>query len=349
MTTTTSATPVHPTPERGVMRAVVQDGYGPPEQVLSMATIERPTIGADEVLVRMRATSVNTPDWITVTGIPSVLRLRFGLRQPRTPVRGTDIAGVVEAVGENVTDLAPGDDVFGSGWAHTDLATVGTLAEYTVAPARQLARKPEDLSFEEAAGSVMSGITALTALRDVAELRPGMSVLINGASGGVGTFAVQIAKAYGCDVTGVCSAGNVELVRGLGADHVIDYAVEDFTRGGHRYDVILDNVLNHRPAAIRRALAPDGIFLPNSVGSTGGLVAGMPRMARAALMGLGRTRVSFTTIAIGPETLADLTGPLGSGKIRTVIDRVYPLEEAHRAIERMLSRRARGQVVVTIP
>jgi NADPH:quinone reductase-like Zn-dependent oxidoreductase len=328
------------------MRAVVQDGYGPPDRVLSMTTVEQPEFGADEVLVRMRATSVNTPDWITVTGVPYALRLRFGLRQPRTPVRGTDIAGVVEAVGRNVTDLAPGDEVFGSGWAHNDLATVGTFAEYTVAPANQLVRKPEGVSFEEAAGAVMSGITALTAMRDVAELRPGMSVLINGASGGVGTFAVQIAKAYGCEVTGVCSTSNLDLVHGLGADHVIDYTAEDFTRGDRRYDVIFDNVLNHRPTAVRRALAPGGIFIPNSVGTTGGLFAGLPRAGRAALMGVGGTRVSFVKITIGRETLTDLARPLESRKIETVVDRVYPLEEAHRAVERMLSHRARGQLIV---
>ncbi len=221
------------TVQKQTMKAIVQNGYGAPERVLELATVERPAVGDDDVLIRVRATSVNTPDWITVTGVPYVLRLRFGLRHPPSPVRGTDIAGVVEAVGKNVTDLQPGDEVFGSSWADT-LATAGTFAEFTVAPASQLIKKPVSLTFEEAAGSVMSGLTALIAIRDVGKVGPGTRVLINGASGGVGTLAVQIAKALGAEVTGVCSTRNVELVRSLGADHVIDYTEDDFTRGEQR-------------------------------------------------------------------------------------------------------------------
>ena len=268
------------------MKAVVQKGYGPPERVLRQAEIDPPPVGDDDVLVRVRATSVNTPDWITVTGIPYVLRLRSGLRGPKTPVRGTDVAGVVDAVGGNVTDLQPGDEVFGSAWADS-FDTAGTFAELTVAPADQLTRKPVGLSFEEAAASVMSGLTALLAVRDVAGVEPGTSLLVNGAAGGVGTFAVQFARALGAEVTGVCSTRNVELVRSLGADHVVDYTREDFTRGERRYDVVLDNVLNHPPKAVARALGPGGILIPNSVGNTGGLLAGLPRMGRAALMGKG--------------------------------------------------------------
>jgi NADPH:quinone reductase-like Zn-dependent oxidoreductase len=199
----------------------------------------------------VRATSVNTPDWITVTGVPYILRLRSGLRGPKTPVRGTDVAGIVEAVGASVTDLEPGAEVFGSSWAGS-LAAPGTFAELTVAPASQLIPKPAGVSFEEAAASVMSGVTALIAMRDVGRVGPGTRLLINGASGGVGTFAVQIAKAFAAEVTGVCSTRNLELVRSLGADQVIDYTKEDFTRGERRYDVILDNVMNHPPSATAR-------------------------------------------------------------------------------------------------
>ena len=212
------------------MKAIVQDGYGAPERVLGLKEVDRPSPGDDEVLIRVRATGVNTPDWITVAGVPYAIRLSFGLRQPPTPVRGTDVAGVVEAVGKRVTDLQPGDEVFGSSWTGT-LATPGTFAEFTVTPASQLIKKPAGLTFEEAAGSVMSGLTAMIAMRDVGKLGPGSRVLINGASGGVGTFAVQIAKALGAEVTGACSTRNVPLVRSLGADHVIDYTEEDFTRG----------------------------------------------------------------------------------------------------------------------
>lgn len=207
---------------------------------------DRPSAGGDDVLIRVRATSVNTPDWSTVSGVPYVLRLKSGLWGPSTPVRGTDVAGVVEAVGTKVTDFRPGDEVFGSLW-DTTLTTGGTFAEFTVAPASQLIKKPSSLTFEDAAASVMSGLTALIAMRDVGAVGTGARVLINGASGGVGTFAVQIAKALGAEVTGVCSTRNVELVRSLGADHVIDYTEEDFTRGDQRYDVILDNVMNHPP------------------------------------------------------------------------------------------------------
>ena len=186
------------------MKAIVQDKYGAPQRVLKLEEIDRPSVGDDDVLIHVRATSVNTPDWITVAGIPYIIRLKFGLRKPPTPVRGTDIAGVVEAVGKNVTDLQPGAEVFGSSWADT-LATLGTFAELTVAPASKLIKKPVGLTFEEAAASVMSGLTAMIAMRDVGRVGPGTRVLINGASGGVGTSAVQIAKALGGEVTGVCS------------------------------------------------------------------------------------------------------------------------------------------------
>ncbi|MET0135288.1 MAG: NAD(P)-dependent alcohol dehydrogenase, partial [Kibdelosporangium sp.] len=233
------------------MLAIVQRGYGAPRQVLEPAELDRPGVGDEDVLIRLRATSVNTPDWATVTGVPYLLRLRSGLRQPSVAVRGTDIAGTVAAVGRDVTDLRPGDAVFGSSWTGTP-DDGGTFAEFAVVPAARLIKKPDGLTFEEAAASVMSGLTALSAIRDVGEAGPGTRVLVNGASGGVGTFSVQIAKALGAEVTGVCSTRNVELVRSLGADHVIDYTVQDVTRSDQRYDVILDNVLNHSPSKTAR-------------------------------------------------------------------------------------------------
>jgi NADPH:quinone reductase-like Zn-dependent oxidoreductase len=290
---------------------------------------------------------VNTPDWITVTGIPYILRLRSGLRRPRTPVRGTDVAGVVEAVGKNATDLQLGDEVFGSSWAGT-LTTPGTFAAFTVAPASRLTEKPTGLSFEEAAASVMSGLTALIAIRDVGKVGPGTRVLINGASGGVGTFAVQIAKALGAKVTGVSSTRNLELLRSLGADHVIDYTNEDFTSGEGRYDVILDNVMNHPPSKTARALTPTGIFIPNSVGNTGGLFAGLPRMARAGLMGRGSTEVHFVTLEVNRENLAALAELLASGAVKVVIDKLYPLSEAANAVNHMLGHHARGKIAISV-
>jgi NADPH:quinone reductase-like Zn-dependent oxidoreductase len=331
--------PVHPP----IMQAIIQNGYGKPERVLRPGEIEVPAVGVDDVLIRVRATSVNTPDWATVAGVPSILRLGSGLRRPRRPVRGSDIAGVVEAVGRQVTDLTPGDEVFG-----TTKARAGAFAQYAVAPATQLARKPAQLTFTDAAASVMSGLTALVAMRDVAQVSAGKRVLINGASGGVGTMAVQIAKALGAEVTGVCGTRNIELVRSLGADHLIDYAEDDFTQSSRRFDVILDNVLNHPPKAVARVLAPNGTFLPNSIGYTGGLFAGLPRMARAVLMGLGSTNVKLVTPAVNRENLAALCGLLESDEVRVVIAQTYPLDQAARAVTHMLEHHPSGKIAITV-
>ncbi len=333
----------------GTMNAIVQEGYGAPERVLKMEEIDRPAVGDDDVLIRVRATSVNTPDWVTVAGVPRVIRLKSGLRKPSTRVRGTDVAGVVEAVGENVTDLQHGDEVFGSLWDDTLTTRAGTFAEFTVASAARLIKKPVGLSFEEAAASVMSGLTALIAMREVGQVGAGTRVLINGASGGVGTLAVQIAKALGAEVTGVCSTGNLELVRSLGADHVIDYTKEDFTRSEQRYDVILDNVINRPPSTTARVLAPTGMLIPNSIGNTGGLFAGLPRMARAALMGLGKTDVRFVKDwVVNRENLDALATLLESGDVEVVIDKIYPLSEAATAVAHMLGHHARGKVVIAV-
>jgi NADPH:quinone reductase-like Zn-dependent oxidoreductase len=325
------------------MRAVIQDGYGAPEQVLRLGDIPVPPIGAGDVLIRVRATSVNTPDWATVSGVPYVLRLGSGLRRPKRPVRGSDIAGVVEAAGRKVTDLAPGDEVLGSTGARA-----GAFAQYVVVSAARLVKKPAGLTFTDAAASVMSGLAALVAMRDVAMVRAGTRVLINGASGGVGTMAVQIAKALGAEVTGVCGTGNIELVRSLGADYLIDYTKEDFTQSGQRFDVVLDNVLNHPPKAAARVLAPNGTFIPNSIGYTGGLLAGLPRTARAVLMGLGSTSVKLVTPAVNRENLAALRQLLASGEVRVVIAQTYPLDQAARAVTHMLEHHPSGKIAITV-
>lgn len=330
------------------MQAIIQDGYGAPERVLRLDQIARPSPGADEVVVRVRATSVNTPDWATVSGVPYVFRLQSGLRRPKHPVRGSDVAGTVEAVGPNVTDLQPGDEVLGSLWGSENGSPAGTFAQYTVVPASQLVKKPAGLSFEAAAASVMTGLTALTAMHDVAQVGPGTRVLINGASGGVGTMAVQIARSLGAEVTGVCSTRNVDLVRSLGAAHVIDYTTRDFTQSQQRYDVIFDNVMNHSPKATARLLAPNGLLIPNSLGNTGGLLAALPRMGLAALMGKGATNVKFVTIAVNRENLNALVRLLGTGEVRVVIDHTYPLDQAASAIAHVLAHHASGKVAIVM-
>ena len=210
-------------------------------------------------------------------------------------------------------------------------------------------RKPAALGFAEAAASVMSGVTALIAMRDVGPASAGRRVLVNGASGGVGTMAVQIAASLGAEVTGVCGPGNVELVRSMGAARVIDYAKEDFTRDGQRYDVILDNVLNRPPSATARLLAPGGVFIPNSIGNTGGLLAGLPRIMRAMLMGLGSTTVKTVKLSVNHDNLSALASLLESGAVRVIIDKTYPFDQTAAAVAHMLGHHARGQVAITIP
>lgn len=332
---------------RKTMRAVVQTGYGLPQAVLRFDEVERPTPGKDEVLIEVRATSVNTPDLVAVTGEPRVLRLSSGIGRPSVALRGSDVAGVVAAVRGNVTSLRPGDEVFGSVWNGKAIQAPGTFAEFAVAPASQLIAKPAPLTFEQAGASVMAGLTALIGIRDVANLRAGQRVLINGASGGVGTFAVQIAAALGAEVTGVCSSRNVELVRSLGAHRVIDYTKTDFTRDDHRYDVVFDNVMNHRPSRTVRCVAPGGVFIPNSIGTAGGVLAGLPRMARAALTGLRPSvDVRLITYEVNRTNLGELAHLLERGDVTAVIDRTYPLHEAAAAVAHMLGHHARGKVAI---
>lgn len=333
------------TTESPTMRAVIQHSYGRPERVLRLDQTARPSPGKDEVRILVRATSVNTPDWATVAGEPYAVRLQSGLRRPAHPVRGSDVAGVVETVGPGVTDLQSGDEVLGSLWG----GSTGTFAQYTVAPAAQLVRKPAGLTFEAAAASVMTGLTALIAMRDVGQVHTGSRVLINGASGGVGTMAVQIARTLGAEVTGVCGPRNVELVRSLGADHVIDYTKQDFTQQEQRYQVILDNVLNHSPRAVSRLLARDGVFIPNSLGNNGGLLAALPRMARALLLGrLGPTNVKFVTLVVSHANLNALVNLLETDEVKVIIDRTYPLDQAADAVAHVLNHHAAGKVAIVV-
>lgn len=328
------------------MNSIVQHGYGDPAQVLRPADTPAPRPGRGEVAVRVISAKVNTPDWIAALGQPYVLRPIIGFGGPRAPIRGSDFAGVVEALGEDVVGLAPGDEVFGScGTNSFAKGYPGTFRTRTVAPATLVAKKPRELSFDDAACLVMSGLVPLQAFRDTAPLRPGHRVLIVGASGGLGTFAVPLAKSMGAEVTGVCSARNEELVRSLGADHVIDYEKEDYTQSTARYDVILDNVMAHSPLASARALAPNGALIANSVGQNmwWGPVGWLP------LVALSRSgRLRSTPHEPTRKNLEAIAAELLAGRTRCVIDRVFPFAEAGAAVSAMASHRARGQIVVHV-
>jgi NADPH:quinone reductase-like Zn-dependent oxidoreductase len=319
------------------MQAIVQDRYGAAE-VLESEDIDRPEIGDDEVMVRVHAASIHVGDVIVMTGSPFLMRLATGLRKPKNRVPGTDIAGTVEAVGKDVNGLRAGDDVFG--WC------TGAFAEYASASEDHFTLKPANLTFDQAAAVGVSATTALQLLRDDGHLQPGLKVLINGASGGVGTFAVQIAKAFGAEVTGVCSTKNVELVRSLGADHVIDYTKEDFRKCGPRYDLILDNVGDHSMSATRRALAPNGKLLSNGGGHAGGAIGRMIRLAIVSMFvrQQGKPSPKFPNRA----DLLVLKELVEAGKIAPVIDGTYPLPETPRAIGRVAGGHARGTVVLAI-
>jgi len=330
------------------MRAIIQTRYGHPHHVLTLTDIPRPAPGPGEALIRVHASSVNTPDWLTVTGTPRILRLKSGLRRPTGRIRGTDLAGTVETTGDTTTDLQPGDEVYGSLWTSALNSPHGTFAEYTIARTTNLARKPTGLTHEQAAASVMSGLTALTAMRDTAHVTTGTRVLINGASGGVGTFAVQLARHLGAHVTAVCGEHNHDLVTTLGADETIDYTEEDFTTHHARYDVILDNVLNHPPTRTIRALAPGGILMPNSIGDTTKPFAGLPRIARAQLIRRSRADIRPVNTVCDRAHLDDLSALLTSGALTPVIDTAYPLEQTPAAIAHMLTHRARGNIAITI-
>jgi NADPH:quinone reductase-like Zn-dependent oxidoreductase len=326
------------------MKAVVYTRFGPPD-VLEIRDIKKPVPNDDQILVKVRAASVNPYDWHFIRGTPYIMRVMMaGIRKPKDPRLGVDYAGTVEAVGKNVTQFKPGDEVFGN--------KSGAFAEYLCARAdRAVVLKPANITFEQAAGVPVAALTALQGIRDKGKVQPGQNVLINGASGGVGTFAVQIAKSFGADVTGVCSGRNVDLVRSLGADHVIDYTKEDFSKGDERYDVILDNVGTQPLSGFRRVLKPNGICVMIGGGgpNEGKWVGPMARPIKALLMSPFISQKIGMMMAEGNKDdlniLADL---MQSGKVTPVIDRTYPLREIREAIRYLETGRARGKVIITV-
>jgi NADPH:quinone reductase-like Zn-dependent oxidoreductase len=322
------------------MKAIVQEKYGSSE-VLELRDIDKPEIGVSDVLVRVRAAAVNPADWAIMRGLPYIARPLYGLRKPKNGVRGTDVAGEVEAVGRSVTRFRPGNEVFG--WCK-DMG--GAFAEYASVSDDALAPKPANLPFEQAAAVPMAGLVALQALRDV---RAGQKVLVNGASGGIGTFAVQIAKSLGAEVTGVCSTSNVDLVRSIGADHVIDYTKEDFTQTGERCDFILDNVGNHSLSDLRRALTPQGTLVPNSGGFENRWFASAGRVISASVSSPFVSQ-TLRTFVMSPKQdhLVILKAFIEAGKVTPVIDRTYPLSETPQAIDHVGGGHARGKVVINV-
>jgi NADPH:quinone reductase-like Zn-dependent oxidoreductase len=321
------------------MQAIVQPRYGSPD-VLELAELPAPVVADDEVLVRVRAAGVSISDWHFVTGTPYVLRPVAGPRKPKKAVPGFDLAGEVEAVGASVKDLGPGDEVFG--WGD------GSFAEYARTQADHVLRKPANLTFEQAAAVGDSAFTALAAVRDQAKVQPGQSVLVNGASGGVGTFAVQIATSFGAAVTGVCSTRNVDMVRSLGAHEVVDYSREDFTRRGQRYDVMLDMVGNRSLADCRRVLHPHGAYVLVGVAESGRWL-GLGRQVRAlASSPLVRQRMRVFVASRNPGDLAVLKDLVEAGKVTPVIDRSFGLREVPDAIRYQGEGHAAGKIVVTL-
>ena len=322
------------------MQAIVHDTYGPAER-MQLRQIDKPNIGAHQVLIRVRAAGVNPADWAITSGLPYVARPIYGLRKPKNPVRGTDVAGTVEAVGSAVTKFKQGDEVFG--WAD------GSYAEFAAAAEDALALKPTRLTFEQAAAVPMAGMVALQAVRDHGQVRAGQKVLINGASGGIGTFAVQIAKALGAHVTGVASTRNLELLRTIGADEVIDYTKDDFTHGAERYDFILDNVGNHSLSALRRALTPTGSLVPNGGNFQNRWFAGGGRVISSHVLRrvAGHPLRPFL-LALRLADLEALAGMIDAGTVTPVMDRTYPLSETARAIGHVGAGHARGKVAITV-
>ncbi len=318
------------------MKVVTQDRYGS-SAVLELREVAQPAPGDDDVLVRVHAAGVNALDWHVMRGSPVWARMMMGPRRPKARFRGVDVAGRVESVGRNVKRLRPGDEVFG--WC------AGAFAEYACAGEGHFVTKPANLTFEQAAAVPLAGSTALQGLRDAGKVQAGQSVLVVGASGGVGTFAVQIAKAFGADVTGVCSAGNLELVRSIGADHVIDYAQEDVTRNGRRYDVIFELAGTRSPSAWRRILSPEGTLVLSS--GAGRIV--LDRMIKA--MVLGRFVSQRFVILSATENTADLVvlkDLIEAGSVKPVMDRSYPLPQAPEAIRYVEEGHTRGKTIITV-
>jgi NADPH:quinone reductase-like Zn-dependent oxidoreductase len=322
------------------MRGIVHDRYGSPD-VLRLEEIEKPEVADDAVLVRVHAASVNRLDWYGVTGTPYVARVLGGLRKPKEPGLGVDFAGTVEAVGKDVTHVRPGDEVFGG--------RTGAFAEY-VAVRDAVAPKPANVTFEEAAAVPVAALTALQGLRDKAQLQPGQSVLVNGASGGVGTFAVQVAKALGAEVTAVCSPRNVDQARSLGADHVVDYTHEDFTRSGRLYDVLFDVAGSRSWRACKRVLEPEGILVMAGAPKGNRWIAPLDHIARVRLASIPSSqKYAFFVAKLNVADLGVLRELIETGKVTPAVEKRYELSEVGDAIAYMGEGHARGKLVITVP
>jgi NADPH:quinone reductase-like Zn-dependent oxidoreductase len=323
------------------MKAIIHETYGSAD-VPQLKDVDRPEIADDEVLVRVRAAGVDRGTWHVMTGLPYPIRLAgYGLRAPKNPVLGMDLAGVVEAVGSGVSRFGPGDEVFGMG--------KGSYAEYAAALEGKLAPKPANLDFEQAAVIAASGLPALQGLRDHGKLRAGQSVLITGASGGVGTYAVQLAKAFGAQVSAVCSTAKVDMVRALGAEHVVDYTRTDITDAGQRYDVVLDIGGNRSLTHLRRVLTPRGTLVIVGGETAGRWLGGTDRQIRALLLSpfVGQKLGSFICTEKAQD-LITIAGLVESGRVTPVVDRTYPLGETAAAVQYLQDGHARGKVVVTV-
>lgn len=323
------------------MKAIVQDTYGSAD-VLELRDIEQPVVGAEDVLLQVHAAGVDPGVWHLMTGLPYLVRvIGYGLRKPKVGVRGRDVAGRVEAVGEKVTRFQRGDEVFGT--------CEGSFAEYASAPEDRLALKPANLSFEQAAAVPISGMTALQAVRDKGQVVPGHKVLIIGAGGGVGTFAVQLAKSFGAEVTGVCSTAKMDLVRSIGADHIVDYTREDFTEGTRQYDLIIDTAGNRPLSRLRRALAPQGTLVIIGGENGGQWVGPIDRLLPALLLSPFVSQKLRVLMSVErQEDLQSLSEMIEVGKVAPVIDRTYPLIDAPDAIRYVGEGHARGKVVIAI-
>ena len=324
------------------MKAALYYRFGPPE-VVELRDVEKPAVPDDGVLVRVRASSVNPADWYPMMGRPYIARATFGIRKPKESRLGIDYAGTVESVGKSVTRFRPGDEVFGG--------RTGALAEFLCLPeSGAIAVKPVNVTFEAAAATPVAGVTALQALRDRAQIKPGQHVLINGASGGVGTFAVQVAKVFGADVTAVCSTGNVEMVRSLGADAVIDYTRDDFTRSGQRYDAMID-IAGSRPwSACRRVLEPNAAYVIVGGPKKNRMLGPFSRTikVRVGSMRASQKVVSFFLAQLNQPDLEVLSEMLGTGKIKPVVEKCYPLSDVREAFRHLGDGHARGKLVITM-
>jgi NADPH:quinone reductase-like Zn-dependent oxidoreductase len=337
------------------MNAIIQEKYGSPEDVLELKDIDKPVVKDDEVLVRVHAASIHPDVWHVVRGLPYALRLMgAGLLKPKNSVPGTDVAGHVESIGKNVTRFQPGDEVFGETIKGFQWTNGGAYAEYVSVPEDQLALKPANLTFEQAAAVPTSGLITLQNLPNEGRLQPGQSVLVNGAGGGVGALAIQIAKAYGAEVTGVDNTKKLDMVRSLGADHVIDYTQEDFTQSGERYDLIFDIPGNHPFSACRRVLTPDGKYVligHDRFGQGAGRWFGsIPRVLKLVALSPFVSQLPTPNLSMPDKKnqMVALKRLLEAGKFTPVIDRTYPLSEVPEAIRYLEEGHARGKVVITL-